>query len=472
MPGFGIDLRVADMHRKARQPALGVERSLGRNRPAGHPGLRRDLGQRQAFAGMVARGAVRRAIAPFYGFAAPDQRRALGQFGHHTLRRRDYRATGGESGAAPAGDHRKADRGGIGDRHADLFIRQAQRFGRHDRHAGAAAADVGAALGHQDRTIAGHADLRGRRPAKVHPQPARDAATLPCGQRRGPVGMGLGRLKALDIADIAVGQPEQARIAGLHRVYQPHLERIKPKLLRQFVDAAFHRERRLRRARRAIGRGRGHVAQHVPPGDVGIGHPVMAQRHRRAVNHVAARERSAVEPELDHRASQRAIGMGAQLDVDDRSGRRPAGAEHLVPGHRQPHRPPGLARQQHGHRFEIDLGLAAEPAADFQRGDADIGLRDLQDRGGQFADHEVALAGCPDLRLSVTVPHCHAGMRLDIALMYRRGDKAPLDHHRRAGQRRGRIAAVLHMAYRRVGLGGCRCATLRHQSFVQDRCAG
>ena len=76
---------------------------------------------------------------------------------------------------------------------------------------------------------------------------------------------------------------------------------------------------------------------------------------------------------------------------------------------------------------QIDQRLAAEPAADLGRGDADIGDVDAEQFCAIGADHELALAAGPDLHLAVGRGRDDAGMRLDIGLMHRLGRIAPLD---------------------------------------------
>src|SRR6478735_9197235 len=51
----------------------------------------------------------------------------------------------------------------------------------------------------------------------------------------------------------------------------------------------------------------------------------------------------------------------------------PVPREHLFAGHHDLDRPTRLARQSQRHRLDVDERLAAEPAADLSRDDADVG---------------------------------------------------------------------------------------------------
>ena len=69
----------------------------------------------------------------------------LGRLGH--------RHAGRESDAAAAGQDAEADRSGVGDDRADLLVRDAEHLGRHHRHRGARAADIGVALDDADGAV-------------------------------------------------------------------------------------------------------------------------------------------------------------------------------------------------------------------------------------------------------------------------------------------------------------------------------
>ena len=90
---------------------------------------------------------------------------------------------------------------------------------------------------------------------------------------------------------------------------------------------------------------------------------------------------------------------------------------------------PDFARQHRRHRFQVGNGLAAEAAADFRRRDAQVADLAAEDLRGQRAHLKVALAGGPDFALPVRFHLGDAGMRLDVALMHRRGREFLLDHH-------------------------------------------
>ena len=149
-----------------------------------------------------------------------------------------------------------------------------------------------------------------------------------------------------------------------------------------------------------------------------------------------AREGAGLVLEHDLAGGQRAVPLGAELDLDDGARRRAGAAEHLLAAHHHLDRPAGLLRQGQGDGLEIDEGFATEAAADLGRDRADVGDVDAEELGAIGAHHELALARAPDRALLVRRERHDAGMRLDIGLVHRRVRIAPLDRrHRRRGNR-------------------------------------
>ena len=124
-----------------------------------------------------------------------------------------------------------------------------------------------------------------------------------------------------------------------------------------------------------------------------------------------------------------AVLLGADLDLDCARPRSVRSPEHFLAGHHHLHRTAAFLRERQRHRLEIDQRLAAEAAADLRRGHADVGHVDPQQLRDIGANHELALAAAPDLRLAVARRGGDAGMRLDIALMHGLGGVVALDDH-------------------------------------------
>ena len=84
-------------------------------------------------------------------------------------------------------------------------------------------------------------------------------------------------------------------------------------------------------------------------------------------------------------------------------------------------------REREGQRLEIDDGLAAEAAADLGGGDADLGDVQAQQARAVGPHDEVALGAAPELGRAVLGDAGQGGVRLDVALMDRRGLELALD---------------------------------------------
>ena len=104
----------------------------------------------------------------------------------------------------------------------------------------------------------------------------------------------------------------------------------------------------------------------------------------------------------------------------------------------------GLARQRDGHRLDIDDGLAAEGAADLGGMHAQVAELHAEELRGIRAHDEVPLARAPELALAVGVEARDAGVRLDIALVHRRGLEGHLDDL--VGRREARLD-VAHLVF-------------------------
>jgi hypothetical protein len=108
-----------------------------------------DIGERQRLeAAGVGAGRERLAVLPFdrLGADVPDRRGALFQLLDDLFGRLRHRHAGGEGDAAAAGQEGEADRAGVGDDRPHPVIGNAEHLGRHHRHRGARAADIGVAL--------------------------------------------------------------------------------------------------------------------------------------------------------------------------------------------------------------------------------------------------------------------------------------------------------------------------------------
>ena len=121
------------------------------------------------------------------------------------FRRLRHRHAGSEGDAAAAGQEGEADRGGVGDDRPHLLDRDAEHFGRHHRHRGARAADIGIAR-HRPRVPSSSMCTAALElAADVEPEARGDAAPLVRPELASCSADGSRRLERLDIADIAGG---------------------------------------------------------------------------------------------------------------------------------------------------------------------------------------------------------------------------------------------------------------------------
>ena len=278
------------------------------------------------------------------------------------------------------------------------------------------------------------------------------------------------RLQRLDIADVLEGRSIGRLVAVVNRVLEAQGERIHAQLLRQFVHGALDGKGRDRCAGRAIGGDLGRVVDDIEAGDQEVRDVVAGERGHGARANRRAGEGAGLVLEQDIGGDDRAVRLRAQLDLHDGAGGRTGGAEDLVTRHHDLHRRTGLLRQGQGHRLDIDRGLAAKSAADLGRGDPDVRCLDVQNLGAIGADHELALAGGPDLALAVGAEAGDAGVRLDIALVNGRRDVAAFDDHVRRGEAAGKVAALqLHARGDVGGFIGLGLKAGGEARFVQQR---
>ncbi len=428
--GLLVDLYVTDMRRKAGSGALRVDRHLGADRTAGPPRLQRDLGQGQRLeAAGVGAGRPGHAVLPLdrVGADVPDHRGAFFELVDDLLGGLGRRHAGRERDATAAGQERKTDRAGVGDDRTDLFDRYAEDLGRHHRHRGARAADVRVA--DRDDRSAVLVDVAGRTrlAADVEPEARRDAAALVGPELFLQVWMVLGRFDRRGIADILPGRAVQCLDAVLGRILFAQCQRVDAELVGQFIEAALDPVGRVRRAGSAIGGDLRAIADDIVAGDLGVWDVVHRKGAHAARPDRRAREGASLVFEHGLGRGQPAILLGPELDLDDRTRRRPGAAEHLLAAHNHLDRPAGHLRHRQGQRLEINQGLAAKAAADLGRDRADLRDVDAEQFGAIGAHHELALARAPDRALAVRGDRHHAGMRLDIGLVHRRVRIAPLD---------------------------------------------
>src|SRR5581483_5902651 len=174
------------------------------------------------------------------GLLFPQLGRALLELAHGVLGGFVHRETGGEGGAAAAG-----------------YVGMADRIGVDDHAGGAVGVDI---------------DHRRGLEADVEPEARGDAATAVFALQLGLVVRAvLDRLDRLDKSDALVRRPRGLRRAFLGAIHDPYVARVDAALLRELVDYRLRSERRVGRARRAIGRGLGPVNDHVVSVDHQVG---------------------------------------------------------------------------------------------------------------------------------------------------------------------------------------------------------
>ncbi len=235
------------------------------------------------------------------------------------------------------------------------------------------------------------------------------------------------RFQGLDIAGMGHLWPVDHRRPRPRRVFEAQLQRVDADLLGHDVERAFDRERRDRRARRAIGRRLWAVADDVVADRAGVRNVVWRERAQARIHHRRAGEGAGLEFEDTVGGGDRAVLLDADLDPHRRAGGRTGRFEHLVAAHHDLDRAAGFLRQRGCDRLEIDRNLAAKAAADLGRGHSQVADMHAEQLGGDRPHPEMALGRGPDLGLPVGVDARGAGMRLDIGLVHGRGLELLLD---------------------------------------------
>ena len=100
----------------------------------------------------------------------------------------------------------------------------------------------------------------------------------------------------------------------------------------------------------------------------------------------------------------------------------------------------GLFRQRHRDRFNIHHRLAAKRTANFSGMATQIAGFHAEQLGRHGAHHEMTLAGRPDFGLPVGIGARQTRVRLDVALMHRRGFETHFDDFFGGGKTRRHIA--------------------------------
>ena len=215
--------------------------------------------------------------------------------------------------------------------------------------------------------------------------------------------------------------------ALLGRILLTQQKRIHLQGAGEIVHRRLDGERADGRARRAVGRHLRPVRHDVVADGVHVGEVVGRNGAADGAADRRAREGARLQPHGRLQGGYLAVLGGADLDGARRARGRARGAKHVLAVHDDLDRAPGLARQHHGQRLQIDDGLAAEAAADL--GGYRAHLTELQagQLGRHVADHEVALAAAPDGGVAVLADADEAGVGLDVSLMHGLGLEAALD---------------------------------------------
>ena len=199
----------------------------------------------------------------------------------------------------------------------------------------------------------------------------------------------------------------------------------------------------LRPGRRPDGARRRPVRVDAERLDVDVRDPVRPGDHHRrdlAEDRRVAGVGAAVEEDPGRPGEDRPVLGEPGLDVDDhRVGHLVGRDELLAPAEHEPDRPPRGPGERGDVGLEVEVALAAEPAAEVADDDADAMLGDLEDLGGHAPGGERDLRARVD-RHPVARPVRGDGVRLDRDGMGHVGDVALADDDRRRGERRRRVA--------------------------------
>ena len=182
-----------------------------------------------------------------------------------------------------------------------------------------------------------------------------------CGSQRGANADG-----AIDRAIGGLG-------ALLGGILDAEINRIHADLVGQFVNHAFNRECRHGGRGGAIGRDLGPVDDDFNGFRLDVLQVVAGKGGLRAKIRPGRRKRAALIAQHAVGGSDGAVALGADFHVNGGGAGGARGLEDFIPCHGELHRAIGLARKGKGQGFSPDMGLAAEAAADFRGGDAELG---------------------------------------------------------------------------------------------------
>ena len=234
-----------------------------------------------------------------------------------------------------------------------------------------------------------------------------------------------------------------AAVAGGGTIEQAELHRVHADLLAQLVDERLSREGGLGRAGSAVSRGLRHVDHDVVGVDADVGHAVAGENADHGRRDGGARVGARHVADVGGRGGDHALVVDAHLHRDLPAGSGSGGVKHRPAVHDDFHWASGLAGEDRGDGFEVDVDLPAEPAPNLHRHDLDVGQGTPQDARGGGADAEGALGARPDCDLSVGRPIGRAVLWLDVALVGARDGVCALDDCGGSGE--GSLGvAVLH----------------------------
>ena len=292
------------------------------------------------------------------------------------------------------------------------------------------AADVRRTLGQRDRAVRIDRKVDGGLQASVHPVAERDSASdILTLQRSVPVGMVPERFEHLHESDAREHRPVHLAGAFFRRVQQPELDGVDSELLCYLVHHRLRRELGVRRARRAVCRGLGLVENNVVGVHDGVRDVVRREDALGGSPDRRAGIRSRLERQMRLGRDEFAFLRRAHLDPDVGAGRRAGGLELIRAAHRHLDRMARLLGQ-HGHdRLSVRLELAAKAAADLLRRQLDLRQGHVEHLRRGVTNVEGALGTVPDVDAPVVAPVDGAGVRLDVALVHRRGVELALDDH-------------------------------------------
>ncbi len=280
------------------------------------------------------------------------------------------------------------------------------------------------------------------------------------------------RFEALLHADARLEQAIRTAVAFLRAVQQAEFERIHPAPFGQLVDQDFGGKSGIRRAGRAVSGNPGFVEDDLIPVDQDVFNVVAGEQHGRpGTDERAARIGARLVSQIAFARGDAAVSVGPKFDADIRPGRLSGGREVLGAAHRQLDRPmTALQRQQRRNRLQIRADFAAKTAADFGRDNANAGHRQVEDFGNFAPYPECPLCAAPDGQLSGRIKERCRVVRLDIALMDRRGDDFTLNNEGRLAEAALDVALQVLKVVRHIRRHAAFLPHLvRAQLIMQDR---